>query len=184
MTTARHQAPPAGDPEDAQRGDGPAKGPLFDISALDLSARIASRAEIEHWNPHRDKLSLLDWIVHVSDDRSQGVALKHTRDDEFWVKGHFPGRPMFPGVLMIETGAQLACYLFLLRTQTTKLVAFLRIEQAAFRASVGPGEDLYFLCDELKVGRRQFRCDIQGFVIEPAGTRKPAFEARVSGMLL
>ncbi len=178
MTTARHQAPPAGDPEGDQQGGGPAKGPLFDISAVDLSARIADRAQIEYWNPHRDKLSLLDWIVHVSPDRSQGVALKHTKDDEFWVKGHFPGRPMFPGVLMIETGAQLACYLFSIRRGTPSLAAFLRIEDAAFRGMVVPGDELFVLCKGVKFQKRRFICDIQGLI----NADRVAFDARISGM--
>ena len=120
----------------------------------------------------------MDWVVWEHPDQVSGVGLKQIRDDEFWVPGHFPGRPLFPGVLMIETGGQLACYLYLVRQKNPGLIAFLRIENAAFRSAVRPGDDLYLLCREVKAGRRQFLCDIQGLV---AG--RVAFDARVSGMM-
>lgn len=161
----------------------PKTGLLFDITDVDFSARFKSREQIAEWNPHRGHMALLDWIVWQHPDRCRGVGLKHLRGDEFWVPGHFPERPMFPGVLMIEAGAQLACYLYISRRPETSLVAFLRIEQAAFRATVGPGEDLYLLCDDVKVGRRNFTCDIQG-LMGPAPNRKIAFDARVSGMMI
>lgn len=167
----------AGTPEDVERAE-PAKGPLFSLEGLDLSACLADRAEIERWNPHRHTMNLLDRVVWLSDDLARGVALKHTRANEFWVEGHFPGRPMFPGVLMIEAGAQVACYLFSRRKNKPTLAAFLRIEQASFRSMVVPGDELYLLCQDVKFQRKRFVCDIQGLV----GGERLAFDARISGM--
>jgi 3-hydroxyacyl-[acyl-carrier-protein] dehydratase len=155
------------------------KGLIFDLSDVDLTARVLSRAGLEELNPHRHEMALIDWIIWHSPDFTRGVALKHTRDDEFWVKGHFPGKPMFPGVLMIESAAQLAVYLYNARLPAPRVAAFTRIEQAVFRAPVMPGHDLYLLCKEIKWSSRGFTCDVQGVVGD-----KIAFEARVQGVAI
>lgn len=177
MTTASQQSTAHG----ASQADGEAlrqgMKPIIDLGSLDLRSRAFSRAEIARFNPHRGEMALLDWIVWTSGDYSQGVALKHIRADEFWVPGHFPEKPMFPGVLMVEAGAQLACFLYNVRRPDPKVVAFLRIQDCSFRSMVQPGDDLYLLCQEVKFGRRQFESDIQGVV-----NGRIAFSARISGM--
>jgi 3-hydroxyacyl-[acyl-carrier-protein] dehydratase len=155
------------------------KSMLIDLSKIDLSACARDKASLQQKLPHRGLMLLLDRLVWEKPDHTEAVAVKHVRADEFWVPGHFPGRPMFPGVLMIEAGAQLACYLFIVRQPEVKLAAFLRIEQASFRSMVKPGDDLYLLCKEVKLGRRRFISDIQGVV-----SGRIAFDARVSGMQL
>lgn len=175
MSAVPHQSDPAAASGDDSRGI----KPIIDLSRLDLTRRMYSKDDIAKLNPHRGEMALLDWIVWETPDHRQVVGLKHIRHDEFWVPGHFPARPMFPGVLMIEAGAQLACFSFNVRQPDPKVVAFLRIDQASFRASVQPGDDLYLLCVEIKYGRRQFQSQIQGIV----GDRL-AFDARISGMSL
>ncbi|MEM1184348.1 MAG: 3-hydroxyacyl-ACP dehydratase FabZ family protein [Planctomycetota bacterium] len=153
--------------------------PLFDVSGIDLSARRADRDAIAELNPHRHEMALLDAVVWVSDDLRRAVGLVEVRDDQFWVRGHFPGMPMFPGVLMVEAGAQVACYLWNLAKDKPSTAAFLRIEDVAFRRSVIPGEDLYILIEEVKNSRRRFVTDVQGRVGD-----ETAFSARISGMII
>lgn len=164
------------DRADSGRAD---PGTLIDLGAIDLNGLVAGREEIGRVNPHRHELALLDEIVWVNDDLTQAVARHRCAEDAFWVRGHFPDLPLMPGVLQVEAGAQLACYIWNRRQPTPKLAAFLRIESAAFRRSVVPGDEMYVLCREVKMGRRRFISDVQGVV-----NGRVAFEARVTGMAL
>jgi 3-hydroxymyristoyl/3-hydroxydecanoyl-(acyl carrier protein) dehydratase len=166
------------------KGDEPGEAkagpkPLLDLSAIDLAACIHDKAGLERYIPHRGTMSLLDSIVWETPDFKQGIGLKRVRRDEFWVPGHFPEKPIMPGVLQIEAGAQMSCYLYNRRQPGPKVVAFLRIEDACFRSMVEPGDDLYLLCNEVKFSRRRFVSDIQGVVGD-----RVAFEARITGMQL
>lgn len=152
---------------------------LVDLAGVDLSACIADRAGIEKINPHRYELALLDKIIWISDERDSAVASLDAKEDAFWVRGHFPGHPLMPGVLMVEAGAQVACYLWNIRQPVPRVAAFLRIEDCAFRRSVVPGERLYILCKEVKCGRRRFVSKVQGVVNDEI-----AFEAQVAGMAM
>lgn len=158
----------------------PGSSPLFDLSSIDGARRVVTRTELERYIPHRGPMALLDGIVWHSADFTRAVGIKHVRPDEFWVAGHFPSRPLLPGVLMIEAGAQLACFAFNARRPKTEVIAFLRIKDAAFRGMVQPGDDLYLLVNEIKFGRRQFESEIQGIVGGLAG--RIAFDARITGM--
>jgi len=168
MATLSHRPTPAD-----------AKGLLFDLGALDLSGQVFDSAGVERILPHRGGMRLLDRVVWHNEGYTQALAAKSLRDDEFWVSGHFPGQPMFPGVLQIEAGAQLACFMFLIRQTRPYLAAFLRIEHAAFRSKVVPGDELFVLGREIKFGRRRFTADVQGVVQD-----RVAFEASISGMAI
>lgn len=162
-------------------GNGASKQVLFDLASLplDFSRPKLTKKQLERWIPHRDQMALLDGIVWHSDDFKRGVAVKHMRGDEFWVAGHFPGKPMFPGVLMIESGAQLASFLYNARFPEPKIAAFIRLEDATFRASVTVGDEFVLLCQEVKFSPKRFSSDIQGLVGD-----KIAFTARITGMAI
>lgn len=153
--------------------------PLFDVGGVDTSTLALSRADLERWNPHRGEIVQLDGVVWHNESFSRAVGVKHVREDEFWVSGHFPGKPVMPGVLMIEAGAQLASYLFYARRGSPCIAGFTRIEETVFRNSVRPGQELLLLCEEVRYRPRRFISEIQGIA-----DGKIAFYSKITGMVL
>jgi 3-hydroxyacyl-[acyl-carrier-protein] dehydratase len=101
--------------------------------------------------PHRYPMLLVDRILEISDNGL--VALKNiTMNEEFFL-GHFPGHPVFPGVLIIEAMAQAAA-VFVTQSQSIdpkkKVVYFMSIEEAAFRKPVTPGDAMHLHIEKLK----------------------------------
>ncbi len=165
----------------AANGAGGAGGrvePFVDLSTIDLNGMMMSPEAIQKLLPHRDVMFMLDGVVWHADDFTLAVAVKKIRDDEFWCKGHIPGRPILPGVLMVESGAQLASIMYYARVKTDKFAGFTRIEDTAFRGMVVPGDTLYLVTREVKFSMRRFVADVQGIVDD-----KIVFESRVTGML-
>lgn len=171
---------------DAPRAAG---GLLFACPPLDTRTPTHAPHQVEQFLPHRGDMLLLDSVLWHTPDWMQCVGLSRLRPDAFWVPGHFPGKPTFPGVLMIEAAAQLSAFAFLASLAKPSLVLFLRIENAAFRAAAFPGDDLYILAQGVKKQRRRFITDVQGIIGPPvrddtAPPPKIAFEARLSGMMV
>ncbi|MBE7210132.1 MAG: 3-hydroxyacyl-ACP dehydratase FabZ [Gluconacetobacter diazotrophicus] len=94
--------------------------------------------------PHRYPFLMIDRMVEVVLDRS-AIGIKNVTVNEPFFTGHFPQRPVMPGVLIIEAMAQTAAALVVLTlggSIENKLVYFMSIENAKFRRPVGPGDQL------------------------------------------
>lgn len=93
--------------------------------------------------PHRYPFLLVDRIVEYEENR-RIVGIKNVTINEPFFQGHFPGVPVMPGVLIIESMAQVGgCLVFkALPERETKLVFFMGIEKARFRRPVRPGDQL------------------------------------------
>lgn len=151
---------------------------LFDISDIDYGQAVYDAAAIEKVNPHRGAMRLIDKIVYATDDLTYTMACREVRDDEFWVPGHIPGRPIFPGVLMLEAGAQLASFVCLSK-QGIEFMGFAGLEDVKFRGQVVPGDRLDILCELVELRARRSKSRVQGVV----GDRL-VFEAMIIGMPL
>jgi UDP-3-O-[3-hydroxymyristoyl] N-acetylglucosamine deacetylase/3-hydroxyacyl-[acyl-carrier-protein] dehydratase len=104
--------------------------------------------------PHRPPFLFVDKILEISENSITG--LKYVSPDEPYFKGHFPGRPVMPGVLQIEAMAQVGGVLVLSTFPDPEkyLTFFARIENAKFKRTVVPGDVLIFKLELLSPIRR------------------------------
>ena len=103
------------------------------------------RERIMQMIPHRDPFLMIDAVTDiVSNERATGI--KNVSLDEYYFRGHFPTRPVMPGVLIIEAMAQTAAVLVvhtLGPASEGKLVYFMSVDNARFRKPVFPGSTLH-----------------------------------------
>jgi 3-hydroxyacyl-[acyl-carrier-protein] dehydratase len=101
-------------------------------------------ARIMHAIPHRYPFLMIDRVVDVVRNRS-AIGIKNVSINEHFFQGHFPGHPVMPGVLIIESMAQTAAVLVvetLGPEAAGKVVYFMSVEGAKFRRPVVPGDQL------------------------------------------
>lgn len=101
-------------------------------------------AGIMHAIPHRYPFLMIDRVIEVLPDRS-ATGLKNVSVNESFFQGHFPGHPVMPGVLIIESMAQTAAVLVVKTLgpdAAGKVVYFMTIDSAKFRRPVVPGDQL------------------------------------------
>jgi 3-hydroxyacyl-[acyl-carrier-protein] dehydratase len=139
---------------------------IVDLSQVNLDEVFADITEIRKYNPQRHEMEQLTAIIMVETERSVCLGYKDVLDTEFWVRGHMPGMPIMPGVVMCEAAAQLSSFY----TQRfdllgAEMVGFGGLEEVRFRDTVMPGDRFYISCQLLKARRnRMIICRFQGFV--------------------
>lgn len=112
--------------------------------------------------PHRYPFLMLDRIIDMKLGE-HATGLKNVTINEPFFTGHFPGKPVMPGVLIIEAMAQ-TCAVLVVNTMGKeaegKLVYFMSIEEAKFRKPVGPGDSLHIRVDKQQARRNvwKFAC--------------------------
>ena len=105
------------------------------------------RSEIESILPHREPFLLIDEVVEL-EPGSRVVARKRVREDEWYLAGHFPGRPVMPGVLIVEAMAQTGAVAVLSEEENRGRIAFFAgIDDVRFKRIVEPGDELELTCD-------------------------------------
>jgi 3-hydroxyacyl-[acyl-carrier-protein] dehydratase len=153
--------------------------PLFDLSLIDTSKVPIDQDAIYEVNPHRYEFKQLDGI-HLCDFENGCIAgYRDVRDDEFWVRGHIPGRPIFPGVLMMETAAQLVSYYAMQAMPGKGFLGFGGVQDVKFRGSVEPGSRILMIGSMVELRPRRAIGATQAYV-----DGKMVYEGTITGLWL
>ena len=153
--------------------------PYMDLASLDQSKIAVDKAGIYKVNPHAYEFQLLDGIFFIDEPGGVLAGFRDCRSDEFWVRGHIPGRPLFPGVLMIESAAQLVSYVEMVRNPGKGFLGFGGVTDVKFRGQVVPGDRLILVAKMVESRPRRAVGAVQGFVNDQF-----VFEGVITGMWL
>ena len=119
------------------------------IEELDIKGKTLDINMIQKILPHRYPFLLVDRIIECTDKRVVGI--KNVTINEPFFQGHFPGKPIMPGVLIIEAMAQCGGVGALnIKDNLGKLAYFMSIKEAKFRKPVVPGDQLIMEIDIIK----------------------------------
>jgi len=153
--------------------------PFVDLAAIDPNRVVATREDIAKVNPHRFEFAMLDGVVLLDRRQETIVGYRDVRADEFWVRGHIPGRPIFPGVLMIETAAQLVSYYVVSEQGGKGFLGFGGVDGVKFRGEVVPGHRIIMVGKMAEMRSRKIIGQTQAFV-----DGRMVYEGTITGMWL
>ncbi|MDO8632733.1 MAG: 3-hydroxyacyl-ACP dehydratase FabZ family protein [Phycisphaerales bacterium] len=151
---------------------------LIDLATLDLTRTALAKHQIYNLLPHRHEFQLLDGVCMYDVPAERIVTYVEVKPDDWWVRAHVEGRPLLPGVLMLEMAAQTSAVLAKLAGNDA-FMGFGGVERCKFREMVVPPARLYILCTGVNYRARRIVSDAQGVV-----DGRLVFEAQITGLTI
>jgi len=117
---------------------------ILEFSEYDTNQVVADIEEIRRHNRQRHEMEQLTAICYEDRARNICAGYKDVGTDEFWIRGHFPGMPLMPGVIMCESAAQLASYYTHRYELMQGLVGFGGLKRSVSATWCGPAAALWW----------------------------------------
>lgn len=140
---------------------------FFDYKKFNYDKPLFTQDDLRKTNAQRHEMEQLSGVVHVDHDVHGIIGFKDITEDEFWVKGHMPGFPLMPGVLLCEAAAQLAAFYgkkFNI-LEAGDYMGFGGMDEVRFRAPVFPPCRLILCAKATRIKPRlRAEFEFQGFV--------------------
>ena len=154
---------------------------LIPLESIDPDQVVATIETIRLANPQRYEMEQLSHICYANVEAGEVAGVLDVAEEPFWARGHIPGRPLMPGVIMLEAAAQLCSY-FVRQVYDTEEFAnrffgFGGIDGVKFRGTIFPGQRVILLGRKNEVRARRAVFDTQGWV-----DGAMAFQAKITGM--
>ncbi|XFA73484.1 3-hydroxyacyl-ACP dehydratase FabZ [Thermosynechococcaceae cyanobacterium Okahandja] len=140
------------------------------LTELPPTPPVLSVTDLQRLLPHRYPFLLVDRVIDYVPQK-YAVGLKNVTINEPFFQGHFPGRPIMPGVLIVEALAQVGgVVLMQMDWAKDKLSVFAGIDKVRFRRPVVPGDQLILRADLLvvkqqRIGKMQGRAEVNGQLV-------------------
>lgn len=154
---------------------------LVDLAKIDPRRVVADLEAIRRHNPQRYEMEQLTRVCHFDLEAGEAAGLLEVPEEPWWARGHVPGRPLMPGVLMLEAAAQLCSWcawqVYDAKTYEGRFFGFGGIDDVKFRWVVLPGQTLMILGKRVEVRPRRAVFQTQGVVDD-----RICFEATITGM--
>lgn len=152
---------------------------LLPIGDMDLNRVEITRDELYRRLPHRHEFMLLGGVCHIDNANAKAIAFADISLSDWWVRGHVPGKPLLPGVLMLEMAGQASAVLAASCWNVPGFIGFGGVDDCKFRDAISQPTRLYILIQGIEHRPRRIVCLTQG-----VANGKLIFEAKITGMTL